>query len=138
MRGTVPHSESDARYIRNWTRLYERVCHALSRFGEEEPCGLADYWVFDDYWGYPQVKVYLTNLAMLRPEIITTLQRLLTASPGWEIIVAVSIRGAGESWPNMGLTIREDEIVDRLPRIYSPPEFQGFQYEGSRPGTERD
>jgi hypothetical protein len=56
----------------------------------------------------------------------------------WEIMVAVSIPGPGELWPDMGLTVRSQEIIDGLQRGYFPVEFRDLAYEGSRPGTDRD
>lgn len=54
------------------------------------------------------------------------------------IVIAVYVPAVGKTWPDMGLTIRKNEIVDGLQRNHFPPEFQALHYEGSRPGTERD
>ena len=83
-------------------------------------------------------EIYVNNLTLLKPPVIKSLQRVLADFPGWEIMVAVSVRGAGEAWPEMGLTIRAHEIVDGLQRQYFPKEFQNIEYEGSRRGTDRD
>src|SRR5207302_657725 len=106
--------------------------------GTEDARKPGDYWVHDSYWGYPQAKIYINNLALLRPPVIKLLQQVLADFPGWEIMVAVSVRGSGETWPKMGLTIRAPEIVDGLQRQYFPKEFQNIEYEGSRRGTDRD
>jgi hypothetical protein len=75
---------------------------------------------------------------MLRPPVVESLQRVLHEFPDWEIMVAVSVPGLGEAWPDMGITIRAHEIVDGLQRQYFPPEFRDIRYEGSRAGTDRD
>jgi hypothetical protein len=56
--------------------------------------------------------------------------------PSHAIIVAIAVEG--ERWPDMGLTIRQHEIVDGLQRQYFPPEYSTVVFEGSRRGTERD
>jgi hypothetical protein len=109
----------------------------LSKFGQEDTHLPGDFWVHDEYWGYPQVKVYLGNLALLQTPLVSELRTLLSDFPGHEIIVAIAVLGR-EHWPDMGLTIRAHEIVDRLQREYFPPELRAVAFEGSRPGTERD
>ena len=123
---------------REWELLYERVRQFLSQFGTESYRRTADFWVHDDNWGPRQQKIYVRNLMLLRPDIVRGLQNLLAELPGWEIMVAVSVPGPGDVWPEMGLTIRAQEVVDGLQRQYFPKEFQNLQYEGSRPGTDRD
>jgi hypothetical protein len=131
-------SQSVDRQAEEWSKLYERVTALLGKFGTYDALGDADFWVLDDNWGTRQQKVFVNNLSMLSPTIIAGLRALLSGTPDWEIVVAVSIRGAGEKWPDMGLTVREREIVDGLQRSYFPAEFQSLYYVGSRPGTEQD
>jgi hypothetical protein len=119
--------------------LYARIQILLRQFGTEDFRPSADCWVDDDDIGTNQQKVYVRNLELLRPPIIKALQNLLTAGfSDWEIMVAVSVPVPGESWPDMGLTIRKQEIIDGLQRGYFPSEFRDIAYEGSRPGTDRD
>jgi hypothetical protein len=121
-----------------WELLYRRVTDIMRRFGTEDSHKPGDYWVHDSYWGFPQVKIFINNLALLKPQIVDLLQQLLVEFAGWEIMVAVSVRGEAEAWPDMGLTIRAHEIVDGLQRQYFPEEYRGIKYEGSRRGTDRD
>jgi hypothetical protein len=121
-----------------WDILYREIRTLLLHFGTESFRRTADCWVDDDNLGTKQQKIYIRNLALLRPEVIKTLQLLLTDLPDWEIIIAVSVPERGETWPDMGLTIRAHEIVDGLQRQYFPSEFQNFEYPSSRPGTDRD
>jgi hypothetical protein len=76
---------------------------------------------------------------MLDPKIVNALRLLLREFAGWEIVIAIYVRPPeGDSWPDMGLIIREHEIIDGLQRQYFPPEYRSIQYEGSRVGTDRD
>jgi hypothetical protein len=121
-----------------WEALYEQLSRALAPFGKSDAFGEGDYWIVDDNYGPPQHKVYFWNLAMLKPEIVDALRASLREFPDWEIVVAVDVPVTGDNWPNMGLIIRKNEIVDGLQRQYFPPEYQSIQYEGSRVGTDRD
>ena len=122
--------------VKCWAELYRRVVEILAGFGREDSHVPGDFWVHDDYWGYPQVKIYLGNLALLQTAAIHRLRAVLQEFPGHEIIVAIAVEG--QRWPDMGLTIRQHEIVDGLQRQYFPPEYRSVAFEGSRPGTERD
>jgi hypothetical protein len=130
--------ESD--YERNWDALYNEMFRVLSKYGIEAATRAdGDYWIVDTPFGYDQQKVYFSTLKMLDPEIIYALQGLLKRFQGWEIFTTVFVRPPeGDTWPEMGLIIREHEIVDGLQRQYFPPEYQSIQYEGSRVGTDKD
>ncbi len=120
-------------------RLYARTGELLERFGmPDSMLRDGDYCVHGDYWGHSQIKVSIHDLALLRPDVIKSLQRVVTDFPGWEIVIAVAVRGHYDDWPDMGLKIRAHEIIDGLQRRFFPKEFQNIQYEGSRMGTERD
>ena len=121
--------------VGRWSDLYQRVVELLSEYGQEDAHVRGDFWVHEDYWGYPQVKVYLGNLALLKTPLIPRLRSLLSSFPGHEIIVAID---GEEHWPRMGLTIRAHEIIDGLQRQHFPAEYRSLTFEGSRPGTERD
>lgn len=125
----------DDEQARIWEVLYARIREVLGGYGQENYLGQADYWVLDDNWGPPQHQVFFSSLHMLGPAIVTQLQGLLSDHPGWEIVIAVSVPGPGDAWPDMGLTIRSHEIVDGLQRQYFPPEYRGFRYPGARPAT---
>lgn len=120
-------------------QIYERTEDLLKRFGKPdrflEP---GDYSVYGDYWGHPQVKISVENLEILRPHVVKALQGLLSDFPGWEFVVAVTVNEHLDDWPEMGLFVREHEIVDGLQRQFFPPEFQDLRYEGSRPPVATD
>lgn len=120
-----------------WERLYDRVARLLEKFGQEDSDVPGDYLIHDSYWGFPQLKIF-ANLSMIEPQIVKKLHEIIRDFPGWEIVVAVAERGKDESWPDMGLLIREKEILDGLQRRYLPREFKRLKYEGSRPMTDRD
>ena len=120
-------------------RLYVRVGKLLEKFGRQDSLlRSGDYSVYGDYWGYPQIKVTVSNLALLRPNVVGLLREIIKDFPDWEIVVAIAVREHYHDWPEMGLYIRPHEIVDGLQRQYFPKEFQDIHYEGSRPGTDRD
>jgi hypothetical protein len=121
-------------------RLCDRVDKLLERFGRPDflpgqPYG--DYHVHDDYSEYPQVVVFVENLDLLRIPVVDALQSLAREYPGWQIDLMVTLRGH-EDWPNMGISIRENEIVDDLQRQYFPPEYRNLRYEHSRQGNVLD
>lgn len=121
--------------------LFERVKHVLEHFGKPDYVPNAsdsDFAVHDDYVGYRQVVVFVLNLAMLRPGVVTALQDLIKEYDGWQIELTVAIDGHEDDWPNMGLYVRPHEVLDALQREYFPTEFRDIEYEGARKGTAYD
>jgi hypothetical protein len=106
-----------------WEILYERITRTMQQFGTEDGLGNADYWIVDDNWGSQQHKIFFNKLHLLHPRVIKQLQKNLADFPDWEIVIAISLRGPGESWPDMGLIVRAGEVVDQLQRQYFPAEF---------------
>jgi hypothetical protein len=120
--------------------LEDRVDKLLERYGRPDylpgqPHG--DYQVHGDYSEYPQVVVFVDDLKLLQPPVVDALQQLVTEYPGWQIDLMVTSRGH-EDWPNMGISIRDNEIVDDLQRQYFPPEYQNLAYEHCRRGNVLD
>jgi len=128
----VPMSNEDSlEQQRVWSALYTRLQDALRPFGTEDYLGRADYWIVSDNWGSPQHMVYIHNLNMLSPAIVSRMQAVLEGYPNWEIVVDVSPERYGQLWPTMGLIVRAREIIDTLQRRYFPAEFQNINYEGT-------
>ena len=122
-------------------RLSDCVDKLLKRFGrpdfvQGQPHG--DYSVHGDYSEYPQVVVFVHNLELLRQPVVSALQQLLKKFPGWQIDLMVGLWDHLKDWPNMGISIRADEIVDDLQRQYFPKEFQDLTYDGGRRGSMLD
>lgn len=120
--------------------LEARVDKLLEHFGRPDYLPgqrYGDYQVYGDYSEYPQVVVFVGNLKLLQPPIVGALQQLVKEFPGWQIDLMVTLRGH-EDWPNMGISIRGDEIVDDLQRQYFPEEYQNLAYEHSRQGDVLD
>jgi hypothetical protein len=135
--------DEDRRYQKQlsiFERFYVRIDNLLEQYGRPDSLsgGMGDYSVYGDYWGYPQVKVSVGNLELLRPPIVYQLQGIVRDFPGWEIVYAVALEDHLQDWPNMGLYIRGNEIVDTLQRQYFPKEFQNIEYPGSRCESESD
>jgi len=140
-------SMSPDEYDRRQSEQYEvfedleaRVDKLLERFGRPDflpgqPDG--DYNVHADYSEYPQVVVFVENLKLMQVSVVDALQKLVKEFPGWQIDLMVTLRGH-EDWPNMGISIREDEIVDDLQRQYFPPEYRNLTYEHCRQGNVLD
>lgn len=124
--------------VKRFENLVDRVDALLKQYGKHDSLEPGDYSIYGDYWGFRQVKVSANNLKMLRPAIIEGLQQIVKEYPGWEIVVAVAVRGHFGDWPQMGLYVRPQEIVDGLQRQYFPKEFQSLKYPGARPGTVND
>jgi hypothetical protein len=131
-------SKADVAQAATWEELRRLMRRVLGRFGSEGVSRDEDFWIDDDNFGTPQQKVYFRNLRLLEPIVIKSLQALLQEKPAWEIVVAISVPGEGNAWPDMGLTIRAREILDGLKREYLPAEFRNSHYEGSRPPGERE
>jgi hypothetical protein len=70
---------------------------------------------------------------MLQPTVVKSLQSVLRDYPEWDILVQVDVPGTEESWPPMGLIVRDDKIYDALEREHLPREFQSLAYEGAVP-----
>jgi hypothetical protein len=120
----------------DWGVLYGATRDLLLGFGSEGFRRSSDCWVDDDDIGTRQIKIYVRNLALLRPHVISAIQGLLEGDfSNWEIVLAVSVSGRDESWPDMGLIVRSQEIIDGLQRDYLPQEFRDIQYDGSRPAA---
>ena len=128
-----------AEQVEVFERLRQRVDDILEKYGVPDSLSRkGDYTVHGDYNGHPQVVAFVGKLDMLRPAVITELQRLIKEFPRWEIEVTVAVRGHYEDWPNMGLYVRPHEIIDGLKRQYFPKEFQDITYTGARRGTAYD
>src|SRR5579862_125530 len=135
------HDRSDRKEAEVFELLRDLTYDLLKRFGRPDyqpDRAHGDFSVHGDYSGYPQVVVFISNLEMMRPPVISELQQLVEEIPGWEIEVTVAVRGHYDDWPNMGLYIRPHEIIDGLQRQYFPKEFQNLEYVGARPGTAND
>jgi hypothetical protein len=119
--------------------LRVRIDSLLEQYGEPDSLsGLGDYSAHCDFRQSPQVKVSIGNLKLLQPSIVYQMQGIVRDFPGWEIVYAVALEDHLEDWPNMGLYIRGNEIIDTLQRQYFLKEFQNIEYVGSRRETEDD
>jgi hypothetical protein len=132
--------DEDRRYDEQYEifeRLRVRIDDLLEQYGRPDTLsGLGDYSAHDDFRQSPQVKVSVGNLDLLRPSIVYQLQGIVSDFPEWEIVYAVALEDHLEDWPNMGLYIRGNEILDTLQRQYFPEEYRDVQYSDSRRITE--
>jgi hypothetical protein len=133
--------KNDREELKVFETLRDRTDSLLERFGKPDykpSQSPGDFSLHGDYGGYPEVVVFAGNLKMLRPHVIIALQELIKEFPGWQITVTVAVRGHYEDWPNMGLYVRPNEVIDGLQRQYFPKEFQDLAYEGARQGNAYD
>jgi hypothetical protein len=136
----ITQEEEERRYDEQFEifeRLRIRIDILLEQYGEPDSLsGLGDYSAHCDFRQSPQVKVSVGNLELLRPSIVYQLQGIVRDFPGWEIVYAVALEDHLEDWPNMGLYIQGNEILDTLQRQYFSEEYRDVQYSGSRRITE--
>lgn len=141
---TMDRDEYDRRQNEQYAvfeRLRKCVDKLLERFGRPDFMPgqrYGDYQVHGDYSEYPQVVVFVGNLKLLRPPVVNAVQQFVKEFPGWQIDLMVALLDHVKDWPNMGLSIRSNEIVDDLQRQYFPKEFQNLVYEGARRGNVLD
>jgi hypothetical protein len=122
---------TDEQRKKEWQELYQRTKRALAPFGKDDEAG-GDYFVIDLVPNEKVQMVELHRLHMLRPEIITSLHRLLVDFPDWQIEVFVmSPEENTVIDPESGLILRRDGIIDALNREELPKQYR-FVYEDSR------
>lgn len=125
-------------HMKIWETLYQRLVDLFTPYGLEDSSGYGDFWVVDENYGWKGNRVFINNLRLLTPSIVSTVHSFLEGVPDWTIVLVVNIYGEGENWPDMGVTIREHEIIDTLQREYLPPPYNKLVFPGSRPGTGYD
>jgi hypothetical protein len=122
---------ADEQRKKEWQELYRLTKRALAPFGKDDEAG-GDYFVIDLFPNEKVQMIELHRLHMLRPEIITSLHRLLVDFPDWQIEVFVmSPEENTVIDPESGLILRRDGIIDALDREELPKQYR-FVYEGSR------
>ncbi len=131
-------SEENEARERVWADLYHKVVGLLGQFGNESPFTGGDFFVVDDDYGWRRIIVYVFDLKMLNPQIVAAIRGLLANLPDWEVVYALDVPGKETIWPDMGLTIRKDEIIDGLRREFLPEPYKTIVIPGSRPGTGDD
>jgi hypothetical protein len=113
---------------RDWGVLHERISETLRKFGTEDHFGKGDYLLVDDNYGWQRHIVEVQTLHLFKIPVVKKLQSLLQGFPDWEINMVVDVPGTEETWPNMGITIRANSIIDDLQRQYLPKEFEDVRY----------
>ena len=125
--------------VATFEALRNRVEGIFQQFGTPDSLTRdGDYTVQGDYLGSAEVVVFVGNLELLRPEIVDQLQQIVREFSGWQIVMTVAVRGHYDDWPNMGLYIRPNEVIDGLQRQFLPKEFRDIEYKGARVGAAYD
>lgn len=121
------------KHAKEWRELYERIRISLQKFGEDEEAGIGDYFLIDDIIEPNTHLLRIQKLHMLRPEVMSTIQRVLVGFPDWQIkVFVISPEEKTIIDPDNGLLIRSDGIIDILDRTLLPPQYRSLRYEGSR------
>lgn len=131
-------ASDDERQEKTWSTLYRWLVKLFSQYGREGATGNADFWVVDDNYGWKRNSVYIFNLELLTPSIVTAVRGFLIDFPDWTIALVVCVDGKENEWPEMGVTVRRHEIIDGLQREYLPSPYNQLEFPGSRPGTGYD
>jgi hypothetical protein len=113
---------------REWGMLHDRLSEVLRQFGVEDHFGNGDYLLVDDNYGWQRHIIEVQKLHMFELPVVKIVQSLLREFPGWEVNMIVDVPGTEQSWPNMGIMIRGNSIVDDLQRQYLPKQFQDLRY----------
>jgi hypothetical protein len=120
------------KHKKEWRELYDRIKGVLQRFGKDEAVG-GDYFLVDDIIDPNTHLVEIHELDMLRPEIMSSLQRALIGFPDWQVkVFVICPEEQTIISPENGLLLRSDGIVDTLDRTLLPAKYRGLRYEGSR------
>jgi hypothetical protein len=134
--------DEDRRYdeqFNTFLLLRDRIEDLLEQYGRADSlAGLGDFSAHYHFVQSDQVKVSVANLDLFQPFIVYQLQDIVKEFPGWEIVYTVALDDHLKDWPDMGLYIRGDEIIDTLQRQYFPEKYQSIEYAGSKRGTEPD
>jgi hypothetical protein len=113
-----------------WAALHDLIKEFLRRTRWVELLGDGDYFLLDENWGSYQHQLEISNLVLLKPHVIKSLQALLADFPDWEISVGIDVVTRYQEWPPMGIIVRNDQIIDGLQREYLPSEYRDMSYEG--------
>jgi hypothetical protein len=106
---------------REWLALYSQIRALLQQYGKEDDgTDEKDYLLVGDNLGLWQHRIETSNLEMVKPVVVKSLQKLLNGYPNWEIAITIGSPEKENSWPSMQ-------------RQYFPKEFKTIEYEGSRP-----
>jgi hypothetical protein len=111
-----------------WQRLHDLITQTVDRYGLKDAVGEGDYWLYDDNLGWYRHQLEFNNPRLFHPEVVKSLQSLLSDFPDWDISIRVTLTSLDTSAPGMGLVVSSDKIIDQLQRQYLPDEFRDYVY----------
>ena len=119
---------------REWLSLYSQIRALLQQYGKEDDgTDEKDYLLVDDNLGLWQHRIETSNLEIVKPVVVKSLQKLLNGYPNWEIAITIGSPVKEKSWPSYVLDHWRQRDHRRPPAEYFPEEFKTIEYEGSRP-----
>jgi hypothetical protein len=96
-----------------WQDLYAELTRVLSAVGRENAFGEGDFWIVDDNYGSLQHKVCVTRIAYLTPELVASVQRLLSSRhPRWEVLLTLDGPGLRPTSEDKGVTVGATETKE--------------------------
>jgi len=111
-----------------WQASFDEIRESLARIGKDDPFGGGDFWLLAEDWGNREHRLYLDNLLLLRQGLVQRLQKIIEQYPDWTIWLGIMPPSGKPDWPQMGLTIGCDSIVDDLVRSLLPPEIAALKF----------
>jgi len=101
----MTNNEEDRRYEEQ-SAVFEQIRTGVKNVLKEfdRPDSLirdGDFTVEGDYLGPSEIVVFVGNLAILQPNVVSKLHRVIREFPGWQIVMAVAVRGhedTGRIW----------------------------------------
>ena len=85
---------------REWLSLYSQIRALLQQYGKEDDgTDEKDYLLVDDNLGLWQHRIETSNLEIVKPVVVKSLQKLLNGYPNWEIAITIGSSVKEKAWP---------------------------------------
>lgn len=106
--------DEDERGDPAWDALYAAVRKVCLRFGKEDACGGADFWVVDDNWGDVTQKVCVTSPKFLTPEFVKAISQCVKEADivGAKVILALDLNLPDSRLPPSAIVVTADTVVE--------------------------
>ena len=97
-------------HFQEWEALIRALDAVLIQFGKEDAYGEGDYWILDDDYEGPSLKVYISRLGFVTAELVSAIQQALQATPHWKVLLLFNEPPDGSPRSSSGLTIQHDTV----------------------------
>ena len=99
-----------SQHFKEWEALIRALDAVLIQFGKEDAYGEGDYWILDDDYEGPSLKVYISRLGFVTAELVSAIQQALQATPHWKVLLQINEALDGGPSSSSGLTIQHDTV----------------------------